>query len=157
MTGLINTYLPDFPLSPGSTFRLLRKLDSVFASLLLGEDADTGEPLSGFEGRHNVVSMTEKVRIKSLAETCRVAVVEASEQVDEEADAEEGADSFDEGDDDDDDDDDDFGTGTGEYQAPGRWDMEAARVYEKTIQLLGDELGKAGGFVDNQIGSGEVC
>jgi hypothetical protein len=33
--------------------------------------------------------------------------------------------------------------GIDEYvNAPGRWEMESARVYEKTIQLLGDELGK---------------
>lgn len=34
-------------------------------------------------------------------------------------------------------------------ETPGRWEMEAARVYERTIQLLGDELGKQGEFVDD--------
>lgn len=108
-------------------------------------------PLPGFEGRRNVVSMTEKVRIKSIAESCRVAVVEAREQVDEP-----GGDDEDESSDENDDDEDEVFAD--EYAgAPGRWEMEAARVYEKTIQLLGDELGKAGDFCDDNMATGETC
>ncbi|KAE8349036.1 ribosomal small subunit assembly protein [Aspergillus coremiiformis] len=140
----INTYLPEYPFSPKATFRLLQKLDSVFASLLTGEDADSGAPLPGFGTGRNVVSMTEKVRIKSIAETCRVAVVEAREQSD-------GPNDEDEDDLSDDDDDMDDVFGAEDYPAPGRWEMETARVYEKTIQLLGDELGKAGGFCDTDL------
>lgn len=68
---LVSSSLPDYPFTPRSTFRILRKLDAVFASLLLGEDVDagTGSPLPGFETRRGVVSMTEKVRIKSIAES----------------------------------------------------------------------------------------
>ncbi|OJJ48092.1 hypothetical protein ASPZODRAFT_130017 [Penicilliopsis zonata CBS 506.65] len=143
LAGMVTSYLPEYPFSARPTFRLLRKLDTVFASLLLGEDVDTGAPLPGFEGRRNLISMTEKVRIKSIAETCRIAVVEARETQD--APIEELND--------DDDDDADFESenemadilGVEDYgDAPGRWEMEAARVYEKTIQLLGDELGKQG-------------
>ncbi|KAF7586977.1 hypothetical protein BBP40_007892 [Aspergillus hancockii] len=146
----INTYLPEYPFSPKATFRLLRKLDSVFTSLLTGEDADSGAPLPGFETRRNTVSMTEKVRIKSIAETCRVAVVEAREQV-------EGP--YDEDEDDFSDDDDDFDDiyGTTDYPTPGRWEMETARVFEKTIQLLGDELGKEGEFCDTDLAPGNAC
>lgn len=149
----MNSYLPDYPFSPKPTFRLLRKLDSVFASLLTGEDADSGAPLAGFETRSNVVSTTEKVRIKSIAETCRVTVVEARETVDEPADGEDS-------DDDDDDDDEEemedvYGTSDYYADAPGRWEMETARVYEKTIQLLGDELGKAGEFCDENMAAGD--
>ena len=86
---LVNSSLPDYPFSPRSTFRLLRKLDSVFASLLLGEDAESGAPLPGFETRRNVVSMTEKVRIKSIAETCRMVVMEVRGRDEEEEDEEE--------------------------------------------------------------------
>ncbi|GMF79633.1 unnamed protein product [Aspergillus oryzae] len=112
------------------------------------QDADSGAPLPGFESRRNVVSMTEKVRIKSIAETCRVAVVEAREQVDR-------PDDEDDLSDDDDDMDDVFSTD--DYTAPGRWEMETARVYEKTIQLLGDELGKAGEFCDTNLAPGDAC
>ncbi|KAL5358941.1 ribosomal small subunit assembly protein [Aspergillus floccosus] len=147
---LVNSYLPEYPFSPKATFRLLRKLDSVFTALLTGEDAETGMPLPGFENRRNVVSMTEKVRIKSIAESCRVAVVDAREQVDEP-----GGDEDESSDENDDDEDEVFAD---EYAgAPGRWEMEAARVYEKTIQLLGDELGKAGDFCDDNMAIGETC
>lgn len=154
---LANSSLPGYPFAPRPTFRLLRKLDAVFASLLLGEDADagTGSPLPGFGTRRNVVSMTEKVRIKSIAEACRMVVMEVRGR----------------GDDDDDDDDDDIdndgGGGAGDTtdtdddedmidvlgdnteddrEMPGRWETEAARVYERTIQILGDELGRQGEF-----------
>lgn len=41
------------------------------------------------------------------------------------------------------------------HETPGRWEMEAARVYERTIQLLGDELGRQGEFGDD-IGQREI-
>ncbi|RHZ53370.1 general transcription factor IIH subunit TFB6 family [Aspergillus thermomutatus] len=149
---LVNSYLPDFPFSPKATFRLLRKLDSVFASLLLGEDVETGAPLSGFESSRNLVSMTEKVRIKSIAETCRVAVVEARENDESIA----GEEDDDENSSDDENDEDmDGAYGTEEYESIGRWEMETAKVYERTIELLGDELGKAGEFCDSNFAAGE--
>jgi hypothetical protein len=147
LAGLVNTYLPDYPFSPRATFRLLKKLDVTFASLLLGEDVESGAPLSGFENRRQVVSMTEKVRIKSIAETSRMAVFEARDREDDETMEGDGSD------DDDDDDDmdldggppnggDNFGIDDRYLEGPGRWEMEAARIYERTIQLSGDELGK---------------
>ncbi|EEH18842.1 hypothetical protein PABG_01161 [Paracoccidioides brasiliensis Pb03] len=144
LAGLLNTYLPDFPFSARATFKLIRKFDAIFASLLLGEDLQTGAPLPGFEGKHGVVSMTEKVRIKSIAESARIIVVGAQENGDDEQ----------YGDDDEDDDGidgdgdgrggeswgtEDFGDGL------GRWDLESGRVYQRTIQILGDELGKQDG------------
>jgi hypothetical protein len=146
LSVLVNTYLPDYPFVAKPTFRLLRKLDSFFASLILGEDSESGQPLSGFEGRNNIVSMTEKVRVKSIAETARVIVVEAGEGRDPEVDDEMNGES-------DEDDMDIEGFGLGE--APSKWEMETARVYEKTIQLLGDELGKAGEFCDENMARGE--
>ncbi|TQB67820.1 hypothetical protein MPDQ_004692 [Monascus purpureus] len=147
---MVNSYIPDFPFSPKQTFSLLKKLDFVFASLLLGHDAETGAPLSGFDTRHNIVSMTEKVRIKSIAESCRVTVVEALEREDDP-----------DGDKDEDDDDDgDEMTDDDNYpsrdldEGPSQWQMEAARVYERTIQLLGDELGRQGEVCGSSIPSG---
>lgn len=155
LAGLFNTYLPDYPFSPKSTFRLVRKLDAMFASLLQGEDVETGQPLPGFETRRNQVSTTEKVRIKGIAESTRITILDVQDQ--------EGPSEFDfedeedgKNDSDDNDDNDEFGDGmgaddgdfgTGEYvdaPGPGRWEMESARVYERTIQLLGDDLGKQG-------------
>ncbi|GFF55781.1 hypothetical protein IFM51744_08724 [Aspergillus udagawae] len=151
---LVNSYLPDFPFSPKPTFRLLRKLDSVFASLLLGEDVESGAPLSGFENNRNLMSMTEKVRVKSIAETCRVAVVEARENDKSKAGEE---DDDDENSSDDEDEDEDGAYGTEEYESIGRWEMETAKVYERTIELLGDELGgKVGEFCDSNFAAGEL-
>ncbi|PYH42198.1 general transcription factor IIH subunit TFB6 family [Aspergillus saccharolyticus JOP 1030-1] len=156
----VNSYLPDYPFSSKATFRLLRKLDLIFASLLLGEDAESGVPLPGFEGRTNVVSMTEKVRIKSIAETCRVVVVEAREQEDLD-DGDKGAgNGIDDTSEEDEESEDEMmndAMETNEYPIPGRWEMEAAKVYEKTIELLGDELGRAdiGEFCDTDMAAGE--
>lgn len=142
----MNSYLGDFPFSAEPTFRLLNKLDYIFASLVLGRDAETetAQPLPGFETRRNIVTMTEKVRIKSITETSRVAVVEAMERGNGNGSGNGGMNGMDGVDEDDesmpDDDDDDDGVA-------GIWEMEAARVYRRTIQLLGDELGQHGGEV----------
>ncbi|KAL1975375.1 hypothetical protein VTN31DRAFT_3767 [Thermomyces dupontii] len=139
VAGLVKSFLPSYPLSVKTTLRLLKKLDRVFASLLLGHDVDDGTVLSGFENRRNVVSMTEKVRIKSIAEATRLAVVDlwerggeeeekGEQQEEEEEDSEDAADGVD----------------GEEMDGIGMWEMQAARIYERTIQILGDELGKTG-------------
>lgn len=150
---LVNSFLSSYPFTPRSTFRLLRKLDCIFASLLTGQDAETRSPLPGFENRPDVVSMTEKVRIKSIAELCRVVVVEVREKQGGEGDENENEDGDGDGDGDvsgvtDDEDDDmvDSADPEGPGETVGRWEIETSKVYEKTIQLLGDELGKQGEF-----------
>ncbi|KAI1814420.1 hypothetical protein GGS20DRAFT_411812 [Poronia punctata] len=83
-----NTYLPSFPPAPRPTFALLRKLDHCFASLLLGYDVKTKEPLPGYAPRVNdsVAKMpfsgTDRVRCRSLALDTRliVAVVMSDEE-----------------------------------------------------------------------------
>ncbi|OJJ83917.1 general transcription factor IIH subunit TFB6 family [Aspergillus glaucus CBS 516.65] len=164
---LVNSSLPSYPFTPQSTFRLLRKLDSVFASLLTGEDADSGTPLAGFETRRDIVSMTEKVRIKSIAEACRMVVMEVRERSDETTDGDGDATGESEVDSEDEEMEDVIGDANANatngninpideyHETPGRWEMEAARVYERTIQLLGDELGRQGEFGDD-IGQREI-
>lgn len=164
---LVNSSLPSYPFTPQSTFRLLRKLDSVFASLLTGEDADSGAPLAGFETKRNIVSMTEKVRIKSIAEACRMVVMEVRERSDDDETTEEDGDATGESEVDSEEEMvdvlgnvnanvDAIVNAVDEYhETPGRWEMEAARVYERTIQLLGDELGRQGEFGDD-IGQREI-
>jgi len=93
--------------------------------------------------------MTEKVRIKSIAETSRIAVVEVEvrdregDHGKEDEDSDDQTDSLD-ADDDEHDTTDVFGIEDDYSINPGRWEMEAARIYERTIQLLGDEFGKEG-------------
>jgi len=115
----------------------LRKLDTAFASLIQGEDIETGATLPGFEGRRGVVSTTEKVRIKAIAENTRIVVVDVQDKasgITNEDDTLMDPDNASE---------DDEETDFDHYMdTPGRWEMECARVYEKTVQILGDELGK---------------
>ncbi|OOF91029.1 hypothetical protein ASPCADRAFT_19960, partial [Aspergillus carbonarius ITEM 5010] len=140
----VNSYLAEYPFSAAATFRLLGKLDEVFAGLL-GDG----------EGRGGVVSMTEKVRIKSIAESGRVVVVEVREKEREDGVELDGDQDKDEEDEDEDEDEMEDVLGIEEYPTPGKWEMETARVYERTIQLLGDELGQVGEFCDDDMAAGE--
>ncbi|KAF4556077.1 Hypothetical protein D9617_1g079520 [Elsinoe fawcettii] len=131
---LVNTMIPAFPASPKQLFRVLSKLDHAFASLLQARDVDSGEPLPGFStGRK--VSTTEKVRIKSLIERTRISVTNAVatgdfEDEEEEDDTEEDL----EGD-----------LILDDIDVPNAaenddWNMDVARVYDKTLVEIGDTL-----------------
>lgn len=116
-------------------FRVLRKLDYAFASLIQGRDLDSGDLLPGCE-RGNGVSGTGKVRVKSIIERTRVVVVDAMssgeyEQEDDDNDAESGNEN--EMDDDLDE--------TYDVDDAADYDMEVARVYDRTLVELGDTLG----------------
>lgn len=132
---LVVTYLPSFPPAPRSMFRVLGKLDLAFASLIQGREVDTGEPLPiSYSGRG--ITGTEKVRIKSLIQSTRVAVVElmardeahereyddgmASQTDDMEMETDETMDT---------------------QEMLGLYDMDVARVYDRTLVELGDSLG----------------
>lgn len=113
-------------------FRVLGKLDYAFASLIQGCDLDSGDLLPGCE-RGSVVSVTAKVRIKSLVERTRVVVVESmssgeyafeDSEIDTEGetDVDEDMDAVD-------------------FDAATDFDMDIARVYDRTLVELGDTLG----------------
>lgn len=139
---LLGEAVREMPPSPRSLFRVLGKLDHCFASLIQGRDVETGEALPGFEGRRGRVSGTEKVRIRSLVERTRVAVVEAfkagefdegaseeSVAEDEDTDVEMDGELVLEG-----------GRLDAEEEDEDSYDMQLARVYDRTIQELGDSL-----------------
>ncbi len=136
----VSTSLLSFPFDPKPTFPFLKKLDVAFASLLKGVSAD-GQLLPGFEGGRGRLSMTEKVRIRGIVERTRVAVVEAAGKEGGLADPKGG--SLTETDTED-----DFNTtsdddGVENLEDEGsyrRWEMDIARVYEKTIVELGMAL-----------------
>lgn len=135
-----------FPANPRQMFRLLGKLDHAFASLLQARDIDTGEPLPGFFGKRGV-SGTEKVRIKSLVERTRVCVVETMNKGEFEEETMDGDVSMtDETDDDD---------GNLVLENPedldidddldgGNWDMQVAKVYDRTLVELGETMDMTG-------------
>ncbi|TVY29644.1 hypothetical protein LHYA1_G000857 [Lachnellula hyalina] len=140
VAGSVTSYLPAFPPSPTATFKLLRKLDHAFASLIKGEDSETGESLPGFEaGKRAGMSRTDMVRCKSLVESTRVLIVEVmsrdpeiEKDTPEQSDMETDAMSVDEN---------DHGDGVEDEH-----DMDVARVYEGTIVQLGEILGDAFGL-----------
>ncbi|KAI9695371.1 MAG: hypothetical protein M1820_008666 [Bogoriella megaspora] len=130
---LVQTYIPNLPPAPKAMFRLLDKLDTAFASLLQGRDLDSGEMLPGFETGRGV-SGTEKVRIKSIADNTRVVVVHLMSQ--DHLDFQSETDSIDEN---------DASMEEDEMKmdpiVEPDFAMNTARVYDKTIVELGDQLG----------------
>ncbi|KAF1988646.1 hypothetical protein K402DRAFT_419462 [Aulographum hederae CBS 113979] len=163
---LTSTFLPSYPPAPKAMFRLLGKLDLVFASLLQGRNIETGENLPGFE-RGRKVNGTEKVRIKSLVERTRVAVVDvmssgdfAEEESDddeedakdtqaEESEMEDGMVVEMETDIDDEADraasrrNRDVDMDLQRLEDGGGWEMDVAKVYDRTVVELGDTIGGA--------------
>lgn len=142
---LMGNVVAAMPPNPKSLFRLLGKLDHCFASLIQGRDIESGEVLPGFEGRKGV-SGTEKVRIRSLVERTRVAVLEAFKKgefdfegtaADDESEGGEKIET-----------DDEEGlvlenedpNAIDDDEEADSYDMQLARVYDQTIQELGDSL-----------------
>ncbi|KAI9825046.1 MAG: hypothetical protein M1826_007124 [Phylliscum demangeonii] len=139
---LLTTYLPAFPPAPASTFRLLRKLDGAFASLLLQQQQQ--QPPAPLRQEQEVrgrggggVDATQKVRIKSLVQRTRVLVVQVLEgkrrgQEDRpgaDADVVHDVEAEEEHAEEDEDE---------EEEA---WEMAIGRVYERTLVALGESVG----------------
>lgn len=134
-----------FPPAPTSTFSVLRKLDHVFASLLLGRDVETGEGLPGFGmefGGRSGMSATDMVRCKSLVEATRILVVEVMSGFDGFEEEEERGDESDSNVATDTERDSMWNGGEDEDAEDEGHDMDVARVYEKTLTQLGQVLGE---------------
>ncbi|KAF2839263.1 hypothetical protein M501DRAFT_974426 [Patellaria atrata CBS 101060] len=134
LASLVETFIPAFPPCPKAIFRLLDKLDLAFASLIQGRDIETGDPLPGFNSVHTVTD-TMKVRIKGLVGRTRITVVESMSNGD--FDPEEAVDAPSESEIDTMDEDDDLE----DENDDKNWQMEIAKVYERTVAELGDTLG----------------
>jgi len=138
------TDLASFSFQPRPTFQLLYKLDLALYSLLQGRNAESDEMLPSFKGGRGKPSTTEKVRMRGLVERTRVAVVEVAGKGASVTDAGRPSKTDDNFTTDVDDDDDDAMEGLQIEENHGRWEMEIARVYEKTIVELGMELETSG-------------
>ena len=139
----VSSYLPSFPFNPQPTFRCLHKLDLAFASLLQGSHVETGERLPGFEGLFGArgIDTTKRVRMRGIVERTRLAVVEIAAKEGGMLDDEYTQQSIS---DEDTATEDDITSGEEDEDMPDEGqrtlEMEVARVYEKTIVLLGESL-----------------
>ena len=142
----VMTSLPYFPFMPRPTFQLLQKLDLAFASLLEGVSVETGEPLPGSETGRSRLSITEKVRMRGIVERTRIAIVEVAGKDGSLADVSTMSQSRMT------DTEDDFNVTTEnedmdvleDESSHRRWEMDIARVYERTIVELGMALDVSG-------------
>lgn len=155
----LSTYIISFPFFPQPTFKILRKLDVVFASLLRGAHVQTGATLPGFNNGQGRVRTTEQVRIKGLVERTRVAVVEVAGKdermmmdlgsmdlgnarriIETEDDfTTDGSETMDESTNDG-----ETTSGFNTEEGSRNWEMDVARVYERTIVQLGLSLNSFG-------------
>lgn len=110
--------LPTYPFDPPAMLTILHKFDAIFAALCTGLHPITGSALPGADSGRPLVTQTQKVRIRSLAEDTRNQIFLVLPDSDE-RDVEEG-----EG---------------GESEDMQPWLMEATRVYDRTLMLLADQ------------------
>ncbi|CAI7640026.1 unnamed protein product [Penicillium palitans] len=125
LAGLTQTSLPAFPFDAPPTLNILHKLDSVFAALCTSMHPLTGAVLPGAQPGQSLVTETQKVRIRSLAERTRYQVFSCLATSNERGNASNGY-----GDDEDEDSGD-------EVDEP--WMLEATRAYEKSLMLLAEQ------------------
>ncbi|KAK5048982.1 hypothetical protein LTR84_005404 [Exophiala bonariae] len=135
LAGQICSYLEAFPFST-SFFPLAGKIDEGFASVLRAANNNSPGGSLPFN-----VSMTDKVRIKSLVEETRVAAVNAASASGYAASAP-AISEIDSEDDDDDTDmgDDDITVRTDEELDVLPISLRLSRVYKQTLEILGDSL-----------------
>jgi hypothetical protein len=139
LTSDFTRYVRSFPPAPKASFSVLRKLDHCFASLLSGQDIETHETLPGFEnGLRGGLTTTEMIRCRSLVDQCRVLMVEVMRDPTEEDEEDEEPET---------DTDTDMegpairGWGGVEDDDEMMLQLDAARVFEKTIVHLNERLG----------------
>ena len=124
---------------------LLYKLDVALSSLLQGCNVETGEPLPGVEGNRGKPTTTEKVRIRGIVSKTRIAIFDVASKSNGEEETQDGTET-------------DAGTGLGmitdedsmslshaiDLDDRADWEMDVARVYERTIVELGLTLDALG-------------
>ncbi|CAG8953302.1 hypothetical protein HYFRA_00003509 [Hymenoscyphus fraxineus] len=135
----VTEYITAFDPAPPATFKLLKKLDHAFSSLMKGEDSLTGDLLPGFEGGRSAgMTKTDMVRCKSLVEATRILIVEHMTKPPEQPNPENDEDVVMESETD--------AEGNKRFPEPDeQLEMDVARVYEMSIVCLNEKL-DSGGF-----------
>ncbi|KAJ5580167.1 uncharacterized protein N7459_006152 [Penicillium hispanicum] len=117
LAGILEMALPTHTFDPPSTLTILSKFDAIFAALCTGLHPLTESALPGADSGRPLVTQTQKVRIRSLAETTRNQIFLLLPDPDE-------GDGGDENE--------------NESADEQPWLMEATRVYDRTLMLLAD-------------------
>ncbi|KAK6381675.1 hypothetical protein LTS17_004734 [Exophiala oligosperma] len=134
LAGLVCSYMPAFPFST-SVFYITGKIDRGFTSLLLSSSAGSSDSATTYH-----VSMTEKVRIKSLVEETRITAVNVASssglstnigdvselETEEEEEEEEETD--------------DTNTGQDTQANDMSRSLAISKIYKRTMEILGDSL-----------------
>lgn len=121
--------LPAYKFDPEATLTILHKFDSIFAALCTGQHPVTKDPIPGATANRPLVTQTQKVRIRSLAETTRYKIFSCLEDS--------GSSSFSELNENGNVIYDDEPLDADIPMQP--WLMEAAKVYDQTLMLLADQ------------------
>lgn len=124
LAGIVEMSIKTYPFDPKALLTTLHKLDAVLAALCKGTHPVSGAPLPG--STRPLVTQTQKVRIRSLAENTRHRVFSSLPSDEEEIEEDGEGDGDDSGD----------GGGTEMERQP--WLLEATRVYDRTLMLLAD-------------------
>ena len=125
ISDAVLAYIDPFDFSPKSTFRLFEKLDLMWASLLQGTDAETGEVLPGLATGRKMTE-TERVRLRAIVDRARLQVLKKSGESALEMELTNSAsDTEDE---------------SRYSDVVNDQDIDAARIYERTLVVLGDSF-----------------
>ncbi|KIW13308.1 hypothetical protein PV08_08496 [Exophiala spinifera] len=143
LAGLVCSYMPAFPFST-AVFYITGKLDRGFTSLLQSSSTNSPDPAAAYH-----VSMTEKVRIKSLVEETRITavnvtsssglstkVVDVSELETEEEEEE---------------DTDDTNLEQGPQSNNISRSLALSKIYKRTLEILGDSLDTSALLSDQEM------
>jgi Subunit 11 of the general transcription factor TFIIH len=134
LAGIFADYLPAFPFAERPTICLADKLDQAFA-ILLSQDRDPALAVAT-DTSHHLVSVTDRVRIRSVIESTRIIAVEASAKKPASASggSQDVSENFT------DTDYDDFTPDSHRHDRDSL-NMSISKIYEGSLSILGDSLG----------------
>ncbi|KAF7506995.1 hypothetical protein GJ744_011019 [Endocarpon pusillum] len=133
LAGLIAEFLPSFPFNEGPTMHLVDKMDQAFA-ILLSQRKDSTVPFAS-DASNQLVSVTDRVRIRSVIESTRVIAVEASTKDRASADTQDASEGFTESEYE------ELTSADSNVQSRNSLNMSISRMYERSLSILGDSLG----------------
>lgn len=145
LAGIFQRALRSYPFDAIATLTLLNKLDYYLASLIEGKDSMSQSPLPGANPDRPLVTATQRVRIRSIAENSRTQLFSImpspGENTEDDTDADADADDAEDGDEDRDDNEaEDLNGGYDDWEDLPEfpsWMTQAARVYERVLMLTG--------------------